>query len=179
MTPYAVCPPLRLHHASGTIDCSFRVDNLLRGLPIGAGNAIMPSGVFLDLAHSFWTYWTDMSMVLAMTAFLVPFLFPVKMHSTFDRSSFFTTRTRQSPICCHRGERPGRRYCAFLASRLDHPRKILTVCLTCNFPLAESSHLWANNFSDYTLPDTSGRWAGREVSGCRPKCHEYVGIRSV
>ena len=43
------------------------------GLPKRTGNAIFPSGAFLDRTHSFWTYRAVMFMASSMILFAVPF----------------------------------------------------------------------------------------------------------
>ena len=93
-----LAPDLMVRRAVSTADCSLLVGVPLRGLPMVAGNTIFSFGVFLNLAHSFWTYRTVMPMDSAMVWFLVPFLFSATMYSTLDWSSFFMTRTRWPPI---------------------------------------------------------------------------------
>lgn len=97
-----------LFRVSSTTDCSFQVGGLLWGLPIRAGDTIISFGVFLNLAHGFCTYLIVIPIDSAMMAFLVPFLFSATIYSTFDWSNFFITRTRQSPILCHRTDLRGR-----------------------------------------------------------------------
>ncbi len=84
--------------AASTADRSALVGGPLGGLPMRSGNTILPSGVCLNRAHSFWTYRTVTFMASAMILFAAPSLFSAAMCSTLDWSSFFITRTLRLPI---------------------------------------------------------------------------------